>query len=104
MTTSREIHVISVQFMQERSEATYALLALLNASLNFGNMALRIFVERIGELGFAEDGQALLDRQLALPEALPSAASRHPRLASRRHEIRSNESPFDDFCCSDSEK
>lgn len=59
---------------------TYDFFALFYTGLNFGNVTLGFIVKNAGlDLVLANDGEVLLDGQLALPKARTSLSSRHFR-------------------------
>jgi hypothetical protein len=61
-----------------QSDTTYNFFRLLNASLNPWNIPLGLIVQNVGfDLVFSNYLQVLLDRQLALPEALRRLSRRH---------------------------
>jgi hypothetical protein len=61
-----------------QSDTTYNFFRLLNASLNPWNIPLGLIVQNVGfDLVFSNYLQVLLDRQLALPEALSRLSRRH---------------------------
>jgi len=63
--------------MAKKSEVTHNLLPLLDTSLDLWNMSLRVIVERLFDLTFAQDRQVLLDGKLTLAKALSGSASGH---------------------------
>jgi hypothetical protein len=67
---SKKVVQINVR-KRERRRFTYDFFSFLDTGLNFGNVSLGFIVKKAGlDLVFAEDGEVLFDRELALAETL----------------------------------